>query len=77
MSRIKGLNGLEVFLDKANQDIRTATSNYEFYRSFSKNPEKELQRANEAVYKAIQDRNLFIDLINKIDDENEEMLFGD
>lgn len=65
------MSAFHVFIDKANNEIRRASSDYLFFREVEKDPEAALQKANEKVYKAIQDRNFFEEMQQRIDDENE------
>lgn len=54
--------GFAPFIDKANKEILNISATYLMNRKYTKNPEKELQKANEQMYKAIMERNFFVDM---------------
>jgi hypothetical protein len=64
------VNGFAVFITKANNDVLYAINDYMFDRHIGKDNEKALQKANEAVYKAIQTRNMFMYLQDRCELEN-------
>lgn len=64
-------NGLYVFVTKANNEVLYAVNDYMFDREYSKTDDQRdaaLQKANEKIYQALKDRDLFLSLIEKEED---------
>ena len=62
----------EIFIDKANKEMASVSHDYMFNRKYSKDTHGNiLHQANERMFKAIKERDFFIDMFNKAHIEKE------
>lgn len=63
--------GFAKFVDHTNQQIDRTIAVYDMNRKYSKiNHEKLLQKANEDLYKLLKEKEFFVEMMIKCDDED-------